>query len=45
MRAAESTGVGKRVLACERERLRARYVVGTDGIRSVVRRSVGLPFP
>ncbi|WP_428934590.1 FAD-dependent monooxygenase [Streptomyces sp. ACT015] len=29
----------------ERERLRARYVVGTDGIRSVVRRSVGLPFP
>ncbi|MET8815435.1 FAD-dependent monooxygenase [Streptomyces sp. NPDC004549] len=27
------------------ERLRAAYVVGTDGMRSTVRRAVGLPFP
>ncbi|MFI9600561.1 FAD-dependent monooxygenase [Streptomyces sp. NPDC052043] len=25
--------------------LRARYVVGTDGVRSIVRRSLGMPFP
>ncbi|MER6082382.1 FAD-dependent monooxygenase [Streptomyces sp. NPDC001833] len=28
-----------------REDLRAAYVVGTDGMRSVVREAVGLPFP
>ncbi|WP_018545082.1 FAD-dependent monooxygenase [Streptomyces sp. LaPpAH-108] len=27
------------------ERLRAAYVVGTDGMRSTVRRAIGLPFP
>ncbi|MYQ47298.1 FAD-dependent oxidoreductase [Streptomyces sp. SID4985] len=27
------------------ERLRAAYAVGTDGMRSTVRRAVGLPFP
>ncbi|CAL9500397.1 FAD-dependent monooxygenase [Streptomyces sp. enrichment culture] len=26
-------------------RLRARYLVGTDGVRSTVRQQVGLPFP
>ncbi|MFE7410501.1 FAD-dependent monooxygenase [Streptomyces laurentii] len=25
--------------------LRARYLVGTDGVRSAVRRAIGLPFP
>ncbi|MGC8920926.1 FAD-dependent monooxygenase [Streptomyces jietaisiensis] len=29
----------------ESEPLRAEYAVGTDGMRSVVRRAVGLPFP
>ncbi|MFE6200792.1 FAD-dependent monooxygenase [Streptomyces sp. NPDC057838] len=29
----------------ETERLRAAYVVGTDGLRSTVREAIGLPFP
>ena len=29
----------------ETEELRAEYVVGTDGMRSVVRDAIGLPFP
>jgi 2-polyprenyl-6-methoxyphenol hydroxylase-like FAD-dependent oxidoreductase len=42
---ADGVTVEVRTAGGETQRLRAAYVVGTDGMRSAVREAIGLPFP
>ncbi|REE96921.1 FAD-dependent monooxygenase [Thermomonospora umbrina] len=42
---ADGVEVAVRERSGDRRRIRARYVVGADGVRSAVRRALGLPFP
>lgn len=41
----DQDGEGVTVTVADGSRLRARYLVGTDGARSTVRSAVGIPFP